>query len=280
MVDDIPKRIKKQIARYAPVTTEGICLYPIRVDEYDEFVMARPAIEFLRQRLPVALMGIPILQAYYRMDTQSIQDDKYPTGLFSRTLLFLALALRLGEGMTPEERVRMIRPRPDPKDPMKLKSLVFSPDGEEICEITPARFQRLRPILAAQNGITLPDDDANPDLVDADEEIRRRNAPELDISIEALVDRIAALTGTEEAEIYGWPIARLMARRKSFQLVLDYLICGIGETQGTKWKKGNPSPSPFFERIRSESAAKVALSDFAGGEALSAVRSGMEGQMK
>lgn len=277
-MDDIPKRIKKQIARYQPVVTEGICLYPIRVDEYEEFVVARPAIEFLHQSLPVALMGVPILQAYYWMDTQSVLDAKYPTGLFSRSLLFLAMALRLGEGKPPEERMRMLRLRPDAKDPMKLKSLVYSPDGEEICEITPARFQRLRPILAAQNGIALTEEDANPDLVDAEDELRRKNAPELDASIEELVSRVAAFTGTEEADIYEWPIAKLMNRRRAIQGALDYVICGIGESQGTKWKKGNPNPSPFFDRKKTDSAAKVSLTEFAGGDALPAVQSGLAAQ--
>ena len=174
--------------------------------------------------------------------------------------------------------MRMLRLRPDAKDPMKLKSLVYSPDGEEICEITPARFQRLRPILAAQNGIALTEEDANPDLVDAEDELRRKNAPELDASIEELVSRVAAFTKTEEADIYEWPIAKLMNRRRAIQGALDYVICGIGESQGTKWKKGNPNPSPFFDRKKTDSAAKVSLTEFAGGDALPAVQTGLAAQ--
>lgn len=279
-MNDIPKRIKKQIARYQPVMTEGVCLHPILVDEYEEFSIARPAIEFLHQSLPVALMNVPILQAYYRMDVESVRDEKYPTGLFSRSVLFLALALRLGEGLQPEERMRMFRPKIDRDNPLKLKSLVFSPDGEEICEITPAAFQRMRPILAAQNGLKLPDDDANPDLVQAEEEIKRQKAPELETSIEVLVGDIAAFSKTDEADIYAWPISKLFARQRAYQRMMDYIICGVGEAQGTKWKKGNPVPSPFFDKSKDGSAAKVPLSEFAGGEALSAVRNGMEQERK
>ena len=279
-MNDVPKRIQRQILRYEPVTTEGICLYPIRVDEYEEFAIAKPAVEFLHQSLPVALMGMPILQAYYRMDAESIRDDQYPTGLFSRSILFLVLALRRGEGMEAEQRMRLIRPRIDPANPMKLKSLVFSPDGEEICEISPAKFQRLRPILAAQNGLAIPDEDANPELIRAEEELRRKNAPELDGALDTLVSGVAALSGADESEIYGWPIAKLMNRQRSFQRFFDYFICGVGEAQGTKWKKGNPTPSPFFDRKKTGSAAKVSLSEFAGGGAASAVQDGYESQFK
>ena len=167
-----------------------------------------------------------------------------------------------------------MRAKTDPRDPMKLKSLVYTPDGEEICEITPAKFQRMRPILAAQNGIRLQPEDANPELVEAEEELRRQNAPELEADIGTLVASVAAVSGTEEREIYDWPIAKLLARQKAYQRMMDYVVCGIGEANGTKWKKGNPYPSPFFDRKKEGSAAMIALTDFAGGAAQNAVSEG------
>lgn len=273
-MNEFPKHIQKAILTYEPATVGGITLYPIRVEEYEDFAIARAAIDFMQQSLPVALLNMPILQAYYRMDRESIRDERYPTGLFSRAVLFLVLALRLGEGLKTEERLRLMRAKTDPRDQMKLKSLVYTPDGEEICEITPAKFQRMRPILAAQNGIRLQPEDANPELVEAEEELRRQNAPELEADIGTLVASVAAISGTEEREIYDWPIAKLLARQKAYQRMMDYVVCGIGEANGTKWKKGNPYPSPFFDRKKEGSAAMIALTDFAGGAALNAVSEG------
>ena len=167
----------------------------------------------------------------------------------------------------------MMRPKVDRENPMRLVSLVYTPDGEEVCEITPVQFQRMRPILAEQNGLTIPEEDANPELVEAEEVLRRQNAPELEISAETLVSAVAAISGAEEADIYDWPIKKLLNRQRAFQRILDYIICGVGEAQGTQWKRGNPTPSPFFDR-KPESGAKVALSEFAGGGALTAVRNG------
>lgn len=276
-MSDIPTKYLRQIRRYEPVDTEGIRLYPILVDEYEEYQAARPAIEFMHQSLPRVMLNMPILQAYYMLDSQSITDEQIPTGLMERAVLFLSLALRIGQGLPVEKRINLFRPKVDAHTG-KLKALLFTPDGEEICEITPAAFQRMRPILAAQNGITIPEADANPELVRAEEERNRQNTPELEANAEELISTVAALSGIDETEIYGWPIAKLLNRQRALNRVLDYLICGIGEAQGTKWKKGNPVPSPFFDRKKEGSAAKIPLAEFAGGAAVNAVRNRMENQ--
>ena len=276
-MSDIPIRYLRQIRRYEPVETEGLTLYPILVEEYEEYLLAKGAIEFMHQSLPMAMLNMPILQAYYALDSQSVQDEQIPTGLMKRAVLFLALALRIGQGLPAEKRVGLFRPMVDVATG-KLKAILFTPDGEEICQITPAMFQRLRPILAAQNGITIPEEDANPELVRTEEELARKKAPELDVNLESLISTVAPLSGAEEKDIYDWPIAKLQNRQRAIHRTLDYIIYGVGEAQGTKWKKGNPVPNPFFDRKKDGSAAKVALTDFAGGAALNAVREGYENQ--
>lgn len=276
-MSDIPSRYLRQIRRYEPVETEGLTLYPILVEEYEEYLLAKGAIEFMHQSLPMAMLNMPILQAYYALDSQSVQDEQIPTGLMERAVLFLALALRIGQGLPAEKRVGLFRPMVDVATG-KLKAILFTPDGEEICQITPAMFQRIRPILAAQNGITIPEEDANPELVRTEEELARKKSPELDVNLESLISTVASLSGVEEQDIYDWPIAKLQNRQRAIHRTLDYIICGVGEAQGTKWKKGNPVPNPFFDRKKDGSAAKVALTDFAGGAALNAVREGYENQ--
>lgn len=53
---------------------------------------------------------------------------------------------------------------------------------------------------------------------------------------------------------------KLNSRREAVNRVLNFLICGIGESQGTKWKGGNPYPSPFFDRVREDSPALISMS--------------------
>ena len=272
-MNDLPRPIQQKINRYEPVETDGIALYPIRVEEYEDFLLAKPALEFLQQSLPVALMSVPILQAYYAMDIESVFDEQAPTGLLGSTLLLLALALRLGEGEEPEKRIRRFRIVPYPNDTRRLRLIAFSLDGEEIHTMTPAMFQRWKPIIAAQNGVELLPDDANPELVQAEKEVLKKHSLNLDTNMESLVCGVAALSGAEEAEIYSWPILKLQNRQNAIKQAMDYIICGVGESQGTKWKLGNPCPHPFFDRVREGSLGTIGLDSYLGGAGAEAVRS-------
>lgn len=269
---DLPKQIAQKVQRYEPVETDGMTLYPIRVEEYEEFMIARPAIDFLQQSLPVALMNMPTLQAYYAIDVESVMDNQPTTGLLGRAMLFLALALRIGVGREPEARARMLRPKPDPRDVKRIKGVYATTDGEDVHLITPAMFQRWKPILAAQNGIELLPDDTNPELTKAEEDALGKNAPEMEASVEMLVASVAAMSGVEETDIYDWPILKLQNRQRSLKRAMDYIICGIAETQGTKWRRGNPNPSPFFDRVRNDSAGAIALGEYLNGAGARAVR--------
>lgn len=268
---EIPLAHKRAVSRYESIKTEGLTLYPIRVSEYEEFLTARPAIEVVIQSLPVRLISLPLLEAVFRIDYEKMSAGEPMTGLFYRTLLFLALSLRLGEGEKSEDRVRMFRPVVDPSDNMKLKALYFDIDGEEK-KITPVMYHRLRPILAAQNGVELVGENANPDLLEAERDIAAQNGPQLEVSVEGLISSVAALSNIDEGEIYDWPILKLQNRQKALKRALDYVICGVGETQGTKWKGGNPYPHPFYDKVKEDSASLMSLENFAGGRGLEAIK--------
>lgn len=265
-MNDLPILIQKSIRRYEPVTVDGLTLWPVKVREYDDFLMARVALEVLHQSLPVRFLRMPLLSALYAMDYEARVSGKPMTGLFSVALLGLALSLRLGEGEAPEERMGRFRIAVDRNDPSKLLRLRFiDADGEEKA-IEPRRYGELRRIIAAQNGVKLESDRADPDLVQAEKDLADMNGISLDATVEDLISGVAALAGVDEAEIEEWPILKLQRRQTSYQRTLDYLICGIGQVSGTTWKGGNPHPSPFFDRLDEDGfGAHMALGDFAGG---------------
>lgn len=261
----LPLHIQRAIGRYEPVKTDGLTLYPILVDEYDLFLAARPALEVLHQSLPVALLKVPLLAALYRMDYKAVQDGEQQTGLFSSALLGLALALRVGKGLDPNERLARLHLVVDKTDHGKLKKIVFLDENQEEKEITPVQYKKIREIIAAQNGVKLESDNADPELVQAEKDIAAQNNAKLDINIYDLISGVATLSGTDEADIYQWPILKLTNRERSYQRILDYIICGVGQANGTTWKGGNPVPHPFYEKEKSGFGAHIALSGWAGG---------------
>jgi hypothetical protein len=275
-MNQIPASIQSKIRRYAPVDIDGVTLYPVTVDEYDAFNQARPAIEFVQQSLPVAYVSMPLLQAFYSIDMESLSDAKLPSGLFARAILFLALALRLGRGDSTENRLRRFKVRVSPNDVKRLVAISFDIDGEERYDITPVKFQRWLPILAAQNGIALADATDNPALLKAEEVIQAKKGVDVDVSLEAAVSSVALFSSVDDESIYDWPILKLTHRRQALQRAMDYMICGIGEAQGAKWKHGNPVPSPFFPRKKEGSVAAIPMSEFAGGAAQDAIKQGMQ----
>ena len=264
--------IKKSIRAYKPIEIDGLTLYPIEVSRYEEFLWARKSLDFLQQSLPVHLISLPLLDAYYRMDIEAVMNGDQGSGLFTGALLILGLALRLMPDGSADKILEKFSIHADPNNPSKLKCLRFTVNGEEIHQITPVQFSRLRPILAAQNGVELESTDANPELLEADYDLAVKDAPNLDMSVEAMLSAAALLTGTDEEEIQKWAILKLNNRLNAAKNIMDYVIRGIGETQGTSWKGGNPTPHPWFEKIRDKNGGLIAIENFANGQGLQAIR--------
>lgn len=259
MISELPLQIKKAIRRYKPVSAEGLVLYPVRVKDYDQFQLARLALEALQQSFPVAYLSMPILQAFYKLDYEAAVSGKDPTGLFYSALLGLALSLRIGEGLDEEKRVKQFTIRADSNDPSKLLRVTAFVNGEEMISVTPVQYARIRPIMAEQNGIYLYGTDANPELVEA-KRLMRRN--DLTGTIDDEIDFVSLLGDTEDVD--EWPILKLQNKAEAMLRVLDYMLCGINEGAGMQWKGGNPVPHPWL-RKEQVSSGVIAASEFMNG---------------
>lgn len=264
MENNLSLQINKAIRRYEAVTVGALTLYPVKVRDFETFQLARPALEAMQQSLPVRLMSVPILQAFYELDYEAVVKGEPITGLLSSALLGLALALRLGESLDADTRIKQFSIRVEPNDHSRLKSVSALLNGEEMIDITPIQYAKLRPVIAAQNGVRLYGDEANPELVKAERDIAELNGVKLDVTLDQTISSVCALTGADEVEIDDWPILKLQKRAESIQRALDYLVCGIGGVMGGFGKGGNPVPHPFYERTE-KASVHMALGDFANG---------------
>lgn len=267
---EIPLEYMEAVNTYEPVVFEGIKLFPIRVREYEIFGIARPALDFLQQSLPVRFISMPLLSAYFAMDVENLREGTPSSGLFQRAMLFLVLSLRFRPELKPEERLRLFSQGIylSASDQPVLKEIRFEQDGEEH-SITPVMFQRMRPILAAQNGIKLHSDYANPELVETEQDLAELNGPELDYNIHGLVASLAALTQESEKDIYDWPVLKMNRRREALERVLQYIVCGISTANGAQFKGGNPVPSPWFNRTDRDNGTLLDMGAFTGGQKVS-----------
>lgn len=271
-MNDLPLQIQKSVRRYQPIQTDGLTLYPILVREYDEWLVARQAIEVMQQSFPVAMLSKPLLQVYYELDLLPAisGEDRQPSGLWGCAMLSLSLSLRLGQGMQTEKRMLQFAPVVDRKNPKRLLAVQTMLNGEEIVNITPVQFQRLRPIIAAQNGVALESDDANPDLVQAERDLAEANNVRLNVTLEDKITFVAAKTNRDDEELYDWPIRKLNAYADVLTREDMFLANTIGGALGGFGKGGNPTPHPYYERAET-GGVHMALSDFAGGAGVRAV---------
>lgn len=270
-MQDLSPEMAKAVRRFEPIETEGLTLYPICVKDIDRYTVARPAIEFMQQSLPVALLSKPLLQAYYTMELDAAVNGQPGGGLFYKSILFLLLALRAGDGLPDEQRMELVNFELKENDPTRLKSVLIFVNGE-VKRITPMQFQRLRPILAAQNGIELLSENANPELVQAERDLAEMNAPKLQYRVETLKATIATFSGADEADMEEWPILKLLLRRDAVQRLVGFIACSFAEAQGGKWKHGNPYPSPLYDREIDYCGGLIDMSTFAGGAGMRAVQ--------
>lgn len=270
-MQDLSLEMAKAVRRFEPIETEGLTLYPIQVKDIDEFTTARPAIEFMQQSLPVAMLSKPLLQAYYTLELDAAKNGQPGSGLFYKCILFLLLAMRVGNGLPAEKRIELVDLELQANDPTRLKSVLIFANGE-VKRITPMQFQRLRPILAAQNGIELVSENANPELVQAERDLAEMNAPKLQYRVETLKATIATFSGADEADMEEWPILKLLLRRDAVQRLAGYITCSFAEAQGGKWKHGNPFPSPLYDREIDYCGGLIDMSTFAGGAGMRAVQ--------
>lgn len=236
------------VRRGKPIMWNGLTLFPILVSDYLQFSDAKMGLMVSQQTLPVKYVCMRFLEALYAMDYDAKHDGIQESGLFVRLMIFLKLALRLPVKKNEDgnEYVELyLATKPD--EPRKLVSIKVKQD-DVTAEITPKNFGELRNILAAQNGIELPDETDNPDLIQAEHDIAAHNAPNLKPDFEALLYSIAVKSGAQPEQIYDWTVRRFMLTEQAITRTTGHLIAALTEASGGKYKDGNPFPSWKYDR--------------------------------
>lgn len=267
---EIPYAIQQQIDTFQPVEYEGLTLHPIKVKRLGAFSACSHVLAFAQRRLPVALWSKPLLAAFYELDCQALANGEAPSGLFSATAAVLHMAVFPSEEYETVLRNGKLDILTDANDPTKLRGLRFTVDGKQI-DLTPAKYAMVRQILAAQNGIKVPPDGANPELLDAEAESFAEGAKGLDISHNHIVTAVSALERVSEREIMEWPILRLDRHAEAHRRILDYILFGFAATQGAFRNSGNPVPHPWFPKTDTDSGALISASGYLGGAAKTAI---------
>lgn len=240
---------KAKIRRGEPITESELVFYPIQMAYYDEFIRCKDAILLRQASLPVRYLSMNYLSALFAMELDAVKSKQQSLGMFFRAMSILHLSLRIGFDIDELNKNITLR---NEKDRIVLDYIVIK-QNEKIVKFTPLDFStRFRPLIAEQNGLELPDESENLELIQSNETLKDLNnkGKPLNVNIDDLIASVAYQSKTTEKDILSWTVREFENRKRAIERDKRYMLCGQGEMSGmVSFKNGNPSPSWCFDTL-------------------------------
>ena len=238
----------------APITAASLPWFPILMRDYELFLNAKPIFTLRLSTLPPSYAALDFLNAVFQMDTDFAAAGK-PSVLFQTLLSLYALALRLPR----EQFFSGVR--------FKKTENGFSFEGISVGDVFLFSFflsTKIRSLIAEQNGILLPDEADNAEIMEAYSQKLKTNQNQnrLHFSTDDLIASVAFQSRVRESEILSdWTVREFEARRSAIDRDKNHKIYAQAELSGfVKFKNGNPAPSWCFD-LRDERFGTVSTSE-------------------
>lgn len=251
--------IAEAIENDEPVTIDGFTLYPIQVRQYRQFSAVQSSLLIRQGSLPVDYAVRSYLGALHAMDIDAYKESGQALGLIRGILTMLALSMRFPADVFARQATIKVRDG----DERELASIQIHA-GEMILSLTPAVFDRLRPVIAAQNGLELPDETENADLVEAENDISSQDAISLNLDFNTLLASVARDQHCRRKDLLDYTIREFFELRDAIQRDKLFTLYKMAELNGTKFTKGNPWPSWCYES-KAQSNALISMAQFMAG---------------
>ena len=243
------------IRRGEPIRECGLDLFPITMDHYEDFIQCKDALTLRLSSLPVRFVSMDYLSAVFALELEAIRNGTSGSsgGFFFRLMRLFGLSLRIE--VSAELLNDCVFYRADGQKNVTIDHLELTQTGADgnpnTATVTPFQFSSiLRPLIAAQNQIILPDESENADLVDAYEmkkQIENKGVA-LKTDLDDLVSSVAYLSGVSDAEIMDWNVRDFENRRRAIERDKRYMLYAQAEMSGmVTFKNGNPYPSWCFD---------------------------------
>ena len=245
---------KEALLKYEPIELNGLVYYPITVADLDKWQALKPVLCLRQGTLPAVYACMTYLQCVWALDySAKTKNGEGQNGIWNALLSILFLSLRLSEG----DEIQAIG---DPTSPHTLTNIRIVKDGQET-DITPMEFMQVRKLIAEQNGAELPDEADNPDLIEAANDMQPADAITFDYSDADYITSVASAKGLRRKDLFPWPIKELEDEARALRRRYGYFLASIAESQGAKFKSGNPYPTWMFDKRKDEFAGLISMTD-------------------
>lgn len=262
----LPREKRLHIRRGEPIEECGLTLYPIRMDHYEDFLQCKDALSLRLSSLPARIAALDYMSAVFALELEAIRGKtgaRETGGLFFRLMRLFGLSLR--KDMTAEAINDCIYYRSSGADSIQIDHMELSQDGRPPVCLTPFEFSaKIRPLIAVQNAIDLPDEAENAELVEANELKKKLSGGvPLKMDMDDLVSSVAYLSRVSDAEIMEWSVRDFENRQRAIDRDKRYMIYGQAEMSGmVTFKNGNPYPSWRYDAA-DDSLGTTAFDDLA-----------------
>lgn len=252
---------KSAIRRALPITECGLTFYPITMAHYEIFTQCKDSLTIRLSSLPVKYLTKNYLSALFSLEIDSVTETGKSSGIFQKLIRLLYLSLRIE--ITHEKVSKSIYYTMNGDD-INLEYIVVDQNGESV-KITPRDFSsKILRIIAEQNGVELPDQSENIDLVKSNEQLKelKQQSQKLKVDVNDLIASVAYNSRVSEKEIDTWTIREFEARRNAIERDKKFMLYGQAEMGGmVSFKEGNPYPSWCFDTI-DDSLGGISMSSF------------------
>lgn len=236
--------------RGLPVEKCGVMLYPAKMERFEDFTACKEAFTLRLGTLPVKYAIKEYLDATFSFDNDLLQKGEKVSGLFMKAVTMLLIATRQNyDGKPISDYIDL---KGNANGDVAVDCIKLWQDGK-IVKITPHQYSvYLRPTIAKQNGLKLPDESQNIDLIRANEERQelKQGNQKLDLNLHDLVASVAYQSNVRENDIWQWTVREFEARKRAIDREKRYMLYGQAELSGfVSFKKGNPAPSWCYDAI-------------------------------
>ena len=250
MSETLTKREKKaRIRRGQPIKALGLQFYPITMTDYEEFLECKGVLALRMTSLAkqsFEYITMPFLAALWAVDYDTARATGKPVGMTERIVRLLCLSLRLGH----DEQDKLLHGvYCDRSNPRSLHHLEVTQDGKTV-QINPVDFTTtVRPLIAEQNGIELPDESFNPDIVQTEQLMQEEQENKVNFDLATLIASVASASHVRQKDIDDWTVLEFEMQRQALDRKINYMVYTQAEMSGmVKFPRGNPYPSWIFDR--------------------------------
>lgn len=262
MSETLTKRERKaRIRRGQPIEALGLQFYPITMTDYEEFLECKGVLALRMTSLAkqsIEYLSMPFLSALWAVDYDTARATGKAVGMTERIVRLLCLSLRLGR----DEQNKLNDVYCDRSNPRNLRCIEVTQDGKTV-QIDPVDFTTtVRPLIAEQNGIELPDESQNPDILQTERLMQEERENKVKFDLSTLIASVASASNVRQKDIDEWTVLEFETQRQALDRKINYMVYAQAEMGGmVKFPHGNPYPSWMFDRAETLTDALITVDE-------------------